>query len=432
MGMSKTFTNYLHKQKSKEKLIFTPPVERLQLIVIIPAFNEPDILHTLISLLECHPAAAPTEVIILINQSESAPKNIHQINIETHSKVIKWIAENSTKQLKFHCIFKDNLPIKNAGAGLARKIAMDEAINRYNQIGNENGIIASLDADTRVSKNYIAEIQSHFHNEPNLNCATLGFKHHIPQELSLKNKEAIILYELHLRYFKQALKFTGFPYSFHTIGSCFAVKALTYAKQGGMNSRKAGEDFYFLHKVFPLEGTSELNQITVFPSSRISDRVPFGTGPALQKIIENGYFLSYRFETFLPIKKIISSIDSLFKANENSILKIYSEIHDDVKESLSKEEFLNSITEINTNSASLQTFKKRFFDWFSAFRIIKILNKTALLNSRISITESALELAKTYPNFSLELNSAANILEFYRNLESVNYDKENTILLLPQ
>ena len=61
--------------------------------------------------------------------------------------------------------------------------------------------------------------------------------------------KAVWLYELHLRYYKQALQFTGFPYYYHTIGSAFAVNAEVYCKQGGMNRQKAGEDFYFLQKI---------------------------------------------------------------------------------------------------------------------------------------------------------------------------------------
>lgn len=45
-----------------------------------------------------------------------------------------------------------------------------------------------------------------------------------------------------------------------------------------MNQRKAGEDFYFLHKFSILDQLGEINVEIVLPLARSSDRVPFGTG----------------------------------------------------------------------------------------------------------------------------------------------------------
>src|SRR5213594_3575687 len=95
--------------------------------------------------------------------------------------------------------------------------------------------------------------------------------------LDPKVAEAIAAYELHLRYYVRALRYAGFPYAHHTIGSCMAVRADVYKKQGGMNKRQAGEDFYFLQKIIPLGHFTDLTETKVIPSSRPSDRVPFGT-----------------------------------------------------------------------------------------------------------------------------------------------------------
>ena len=77
------------------------------------------------------------------------------------------------------------------------------------------------------------------------------------------------------------MTFAGLPYSYHTIGSAFAVTAKAYARQGGMNRRKAGEDFYFINKLIKGENFGEITNTTVFPSPRTSNRVPFGTGKAI-------------------------------------------------------------------------------------------------------------------------------------------------------
>jgi hypothetical protein len=48
-----------------------------------------------------------------------------------------------------------------------------------------------------------------------------------------------------------------------------------------MNTKKAGEDFYFLNKIVRKPGFAEIHEALVYPAARISDRVPFGTGRAL-------------------------------------------------------------------------------------------------------------------------------------------------------
>ena len=78
----------------------------------------------------------------------------------------------------------------------------------------------------------------------------------------------IAAYELHLRYYTHGLRFSNLPYSFQTVGSAMAVRCSAYQKQGGMNKRKAGEDFYFIQKIIALGGYSELNSTTVFPVSK--------------------------------------------------------------------------------------------------------------------------------------------------------------------
>ncbi len=89
-----------------------------------------------------------------------------------------------------------------------------------------------------------------------------------------------------------------------------AVRAKTYAKVGGMNRRKAGEDFYFMHKIMPQGEFSEINQTCVFPSCRVSDRVPFGTGRAQTEWLREG---KVELETYSP--KVFEDLKMLFSAS---------------------------------------------------------------------------------------------------------------------
>jgi glycosyltransferase involved in cell wall biosynthesis len=379
---------YLNKQNPNKALINEPPKKHLQLIVIIPAYNEPDILTTLNSLKRCTPAKYPSEVIVLINHSSKAPNSIVHQNHNTYHQVLEWIKTDSTPHLKFHCVIKGDFPEKHAGVGLARKTLMDEACRRFATNNNEAGIIASCDADSLVSINYIADIQKTFIADKKLNCTPFFFEHQITDYLSDLNKNAIRLYEMYLRYFKLALKSTGFPYAFHTVGSSFAVRASAYAKQGGMSKRQAGEDFYFLHKIFPLGNCMELNNVIVYPSARPSDRVPFGTGNAVQKILIENEFLTYHPIYFKHLNTFFTNAITLFNKNNEAVNTLYKKLDSTLQCFLSKEEFIQSISELKGNCATEKTYIHRFYQWFDAFKIIKYLNFVHNTVPRIPITDA--------------------------------------------
>src|SRR5204862_3217619 len=121
---------------------------------------------------------------------------------------------------------------------------------------------------------------------------------------------------LHLRYYIQALRYAGFPHAHHTIGSCMAVRAGEYRQQGGMNKRKAGEDFYFLHKIIPLGGFGDLTGTTVYPSPRPSDRVPFGTGKAVRENLPGRQIKTYPLDAFLDLKQMIARVPKMYRCGK--------------------------------------------------------------------------------------------------------------------
>lgn len=368
---------YLNKQKSFQLKINDEPHPDLKFIVVIPCYYEFNLLNTLDSIWKAQRIEKAIEVIVVINSSEISDQSIKEQNQITFNKANDWIAQHDDPRLKFHILNEENLPKKFAGAGLARKIGMDQAIGRFNLAQNENGIIISMDADSTVKSNYFIELEKHFRKYPKTNVVTSYFEH--PVEGHDYNKsiyDAAALYELYMRYYKLALNYCGFPYSYYTVGSCFAVRAMAYVKQGGMNRKQAGEDFYFLHKVFPLGNSYEINTTCVYPSSRPSERVPFGTGPMVKSIAENPdqEFLTYNFKAFSDLKIFLDQTEDLFKIDSNQFDLFMQRLPVSVSDFLGRQNFSIAIHEVNGNSANIKTFTKRFFNWFDAFRILKYLN----------------------------------------------------------
>ena len=340
------------------------------LIVVIPCFNEPNLIQSLESLFNCNPTQHHVEVITIINSSENENQAIIKQNNKTLAEALSWCENKHRKKINFSFIEATNLPKKDAGVGLARKIGMDEAFNRFAEIGKTDSVIVCFDADATCSVNYLVEIETHFKNHTKTTGCSIYFEHPVGgNDFDNAIYNGIIQYELHLRYYKEALKFIELPYAFHTVGSSMAIRASVYQKQGGMNKRKAGEDFYFLQKIIPLGNFSEINTAKVYPSPRISERVPFGTGRVMQQWVNNNQteLVTYNFNSFLDLKVFFDKSDQFF--NEDDVLLPKS-----VAVFLQTINFNENLQKIRANAKNNIHFKVLLFKWFNAFKTLKYLH----------------------------------------------------------
>lgn len=387
--------NYLLKN-NRVPLIVSEPNPQCNISIVIPCFNEPELLRTLESLKKCSLPDSNVEVIILINHSEDAPLEIKNFNIVTKTDIDRWIKENNSSKLMFFAIGPVELRKKWAGVGLARKTGLDEAVLRFNHFNNTMGIVVSLDSDSLVEQNYLIEIEKHFKQNPKHIGATIEVEHQ-KDGLSEKQKLGIDLYEKYLHYYKDALQFAGYPQAMITIGSAFAVTAEAYVKRGGMNRRQAGEDFYFLQNLAQLGTVGEINTTRVFPSARISNRVPFGTGAAIQKWMEGTEDLTktYNFKAFADLKTFFDANEKLFNNDEAAYLNIISVMPESILKFLLHDNFWIEIENLNLNCSSLRTFQTGFFHRFNAFKVLKFMNfahekyyKKADLEEQISAMEN--------------------------------------------
>ena len=153
---------YFERQNEFHIKIDNNPEKDLKYIVVIPCYYEFEIISTLNSIWNSKRPKSSAEVIIVINSSEDSEKKILDQNKKTYSEVKNWIAMHDDSSLRFFVINEESLSRKFAGAGLARKIGMDQAIYRFNKLNHDRGIIISLDADAVIEKNYFTELEKHF------------------------------------------------------------------------------------------------------------------------------------------------------------------------------------------------------------------------------------------------------------------------------
>jgi hypothetical protein len=368
---------YLSKQKGFSPAISDLPSQRLRFAVVVPAYCEPHVTNTLESLWNCQRPNDHIEVIIVVNSAENAEPEIIYSNKSTITIISQWIIGHHDPTMLFSVIEKLNMPVGEAGVGLARKTGMDEALYRFNLINNPTGFILSFDADSHCDSNYFTAIEESINRNASVKGFDIYFEHPVTgKDFPEKVYQGIIDYELHLRYVNGFLRFTGFPFAYHTVGSCFGVRADIYAEQGGMNKRKAGEDFYFLHKIIPLGHFININTTRVIPSPRESDRVPFGTGTAITRYLNSkaNELLTYAPESFIALRLLFQGVKKLYKIKSTGLNDILDQLPVSLKNYLLDMGIIESIVEINANCSSPDSFTKRFFRWFDALRIVKYLN----------------------------------------------------------
>lgn len=166
---------------------------------------------------------------------------------------------------------------KRHGIGWARKTIMDTIAGT----ASDHDIILSLDADTLFSPGYFESVITNFELNPDVVAISIPYYHQLTGEEKLDR--AMLRYEIYMRAYAINLWRIGSPYCFTALGSAIALPVKSYKAIGGMTPKLSGEDFYFLQKLVKYGKVLHWNGEGVFPSARLSERVFFGTGPALIK-----------------------------------------------------------------------------------------------------------------------------------------------------
>ncbi len=399
---------YLSRYASGQVQKFPEPDPDLFLIVIIPVFNEPDFINSLQSLLSAEAPGDSWEIIIVVNEPANCTVENHRQNLKTIIELRSFKETLKRTDLQIHLITPKPFSRKKAGPGMARKIGMDEAVRRFNYLNRPEGILVSYDADTSCSSNYFKELAGFYRKFPDAGGCTLFFEHNLEGSISQNPDQlnAIIQYELYLRYFKLALEWMTFPYANYALGSAFSVRAQRYVIVGGMGLQQAGEDFYFLQKCLPHGNFWELNTTTVFPSARTSDRVPFGTGPFISKFIEEGRIGLdvYSFDLFRALQPLFKWVNLLgeFPESLSEVERIFQEIPEKMRNRMMDLSWGNKIKTAFEESAGLIPFKKRFYHEISLLQLIRLLN---------DLTAEGFPKLPVQNEFSLLMNKLGNDLE---------------------
>lgn len=202
----------------------------------------------------------------------------------------QWHCENNLRSLELLSQVSD-LPLvvidkaspgkawvgKKQGVGWARKTLIDAIMEQ----AAPDDLIVSLDADTHFGPAYLQSVVETMNLHPKATALAVPYYHPLGEDE--KANRAILRYEIYMRNYNINLWRIQSPYRFTALGSAIVVPVWACRKIGGMSPKLSGEDFYFLQKLRKAGPMQFYNVEKVYPAARFSDRVFFGTGPAMIK-----------------------------------------------------------------------------------------------------------------------------------------------------
>jgi hypothetical protein len=280
----------------------------------------------------CRCTYAQAVVVPLFDEPEACLGRVFENLLTTDTLVIAVVntpentspeAQSRTQQLLHHAA--DTIPLDvlvidcvgqplsaKTAVGEARKIGTDVALLLHSQGLVESPWLYQTDADAQLPADYF---QSRL---PACGAVVFGHTHQSDNALL---QQAVDLYDRHMDYYRAGLAAAGSNFAFPTLGSTIAVHAHSYAAVRGYPKRNAAEDFYLLNKVAKVDGVHYRPDTVIDVTARLSQRVPFGTGPALQRITaglledpSGNFYQSYHPASFQRLREALGVLGQLAHA----------------------------------------------------------------------------------------------------------------------
>ena len=290
----------------------------MRLFVAIPALNELDYLPRTLQALEAQQTSFPFAVYVCVNQPDSWWNQAEKQKVCENNQQLLYRLRRRHYAFPLHIIDKSSRGMgwddKNQGVGWARKTLFDKIMT----MAAQDDILVSMDADTVFGEHYLDSVAVNFAQHPQQMVLSVPYYHRLTQDDTANR--AVLRYEIYMRNCLLNMYRIGCPYNFTAIGSAIAVKISALRRINGITPMKSGEDFYLLQKLRKMSPVSNWNEELVYPAARFSDRVFFGTGPAMIKGSEGLWdsYPIYHYSLFDKIKQTYDLIDRLYMEDQDT------------------------------------------------------------------------------------------------------------------
>jgi hypothetical protein len=369
-------------------------LENIAQVVVIPALAEKKhIFDTLASLAANASEMLDTTLVLCVVNNKADAKQEHRADNAETLALLRALMEKKAPALQAASVAQMEMiassrlrlsvvdassagleiPARAGGVGMARKIGMDTVLRLPAPKGDGPRLILNLDADTLVAADYLEAVRGAFASR-RVHAGVVAYKHQPSDDPA--EHEAIILYEIYLRSWVAGLAYARSPYAFHSIGSTMAASVEGYLAVRGMNRRAAGEDFYFLNKLAKTGPIKQIRETVVYPSARVSARVPFGTGAAVSRLAstENSPQIFYDARVFSVVKQWLALVAESAHKPADEIIREAERIDATLASFLTARGFVAAWTKVSANAASEQVLLKNFHHWFDGFETLKLIN----------------------------------------------------------
>lgn len=380
-------TSYLRKFGFTKWKLESVSNKLFNIVVVIPAIQESENFPRLLASLEANQTDSLSETlfIVVINNLESSQAEVKSDNQKLLGYLRGIIGCKADDELTEKVIAKKinlavvdasspglEMPEKEGGVGYARKIGMDLALTCFNYSESIHNILVCLDSDCVVSGNYIRVLNKI--RDKKYSAGYIEYEHLLPDDD--REKTAIIIYEIFLRYYVLGLKYAESPFAFDTIGSTMFCDVESYIKIGGMNKKKAAEDFYFMEKLAKITNICRVDEAKVFPSARRSWRVPFGTGQRVNRFFAGTHD---EYSLYNPVGfEILRKWHEVFFNNKILSVEDYLEyaecVDSSLKEFLIEQSFPDAWNKILNETTKQDQLQKQKYFWFDGFRTLKLIH----------------------------------------------------------
>ncbi len=378
--------------------------------IAIPAMDELAFLPQTLDCIAQQVTHSPFTVYVCVNQPDEWWQDTEKIEIcERNQQLINLLKGEYPFKIEVldysscGCGWKG----KNFGVGWARKRLFERIF--YSSCDEED-ILISLDADTTFESNYFESIAQNFQKHPMWHAIAVPYYHPLTNCDELDR--AMLRYEIYMRNYAINLLHIGSPYSFTALGSAIAARVKSLKKIGGITPLKSGEDFYLLQKLRKMGMVGLWNETCVYPGTRYSHRVFFGTGPAMEKG-NNGDWTSYPIYPHTLFQKIAETyqlIDELYLHDLDTpflnFLQCQFKQHD-------------LWQPLRDNAKDSSQFKRAFHEKADGLRILQFLKEEykgeeipeiSILLENLSVFATKEKLQKLLPHLYPYKNHCLNVL----------------------
>ena len=311
---------------------------------------------------------------MVLNAGDHHPETVHQANTALAAYLNKLQSRATQTNTTVHVVDRyspgKRIPEKQ-GVGLARKTGTDLALRLFRQGQIENPMLLQTDADAVLPNNYFTALRTQ-------SGGAQVFRH---QHFSTDpvTQMAADLYDLHQRYYEAGLAFAGSRYAYPSLGSCLAIHAETYAQVRGFPRRSAGEDFYLLNKTVKIAQVQINEEIELRLQARLSERVPFGTGPALAARVGQlsedpdksaNAIYSYHPEVFDELKRCLKQL-RIYAQDRRPVATVFTATQQAALNALGFERFAQKL---HTRYPQAEQRVRMTNDWFDGLRTLRFIH----------------------------------------------------------